>query len=114
MNASENLINVFIKKYANISSSCVCSKIVKQIDLWGIDVVFVIGGIGGNAGAYALRAELERSNVICSVVGIPKSIDNDILLVSKLFFYLFCLLSFHNNANKKNIQKNAGGQMLWF
>lgn len=60
-------------------------KIVKQIDLWGIDVVYVIGGIGGNAGACALQAQLARSNVVCSVIGIPKSIDNDILLIDKCF-----------------------------
>ncbi|KAL4423922.1 hypothetical protein ABPG75_001223 [Micractinium tetrahymenae] len=60
-------------------------QIVKQIDLWGIDMVFVVGGNGGNAGAAAIQEELEKNNIICSVVGVPKSIDNDILLIDKTF-----------------------------
>ncbi|PRW61573.1 phosphofructokinase family [Chlorella sorokiniana] len=60
-------------------------QIVKQIDLWGIDMVFVVGGNGGNAGAAAIQEELEKHNILCSVVGVPKSIDNDILLIDKTF-----------------------------
>lgn len=60
-------------------------QIVKQIDLWGIDMVFVVGGNGGNAGAAAIQEELEKCGIISSVVGVPKSIDNDILLIDKTF-----------------------------
>lgn len=42
-----------------------CRQIVKQIDLWGIDMVFVVGGNGGNAGAAAIQEELEKNNIIC-------------------------------------------------
>lgn len=55
---------------------------MKRIDMWGIDMVFVVGGNGGNAGAAAIQAQCEKDQVICSVVGVPKSIDNDILVVS--------------------------------
>ena len=58
-----------------------CRRIVKQIDMWGVDMVFVVGGNGGNAGANAIQRECEKEGVVCSVTGIPKSIDNDILLV---------------------------------
>lgn len=60
-------------------------KIVKQIDLWGIDILFVVGGNGGNAGAASIQAELDKAGIVCSVVGVPKSIDNDILLIDKCF-----------------------------
>jgi 6-phosphofructokinase 1 len=40
-----------------------------------------VGGNGGNAAANAIQAECEVQGVECSVVGVPKSIDNDILLV---------------------------------
>ncbi|KAK9831834.1 hypothetical protein WJX81_000048 [Elliptochloris bilobata] len=60
-------------------------EIVKRIDMWAIDMVFVVGGNGGNAGAQAIQAECARSGVVCSVVGVPKSIDNDILLIDKCF-----------------------------
>ena len=44
-------------------------------------MVFVVGGNGGNAAAHAIAEECEAQGVVCSVVGVPKSIDNDILLV---------------------------------
>lgn len=43
--------------------------------------LYVVGGNGGNAAANAIHLECERQSVLCSVVGVPKSIDNDILLV---------------------------------
>lgn len=63
-------------------------KIVKSIDIQGYDIVFVVGGNGGNAGAAAITEALGMANVPCSVIGVPKSIDNDILLVS--ISHLFC------------------------
>lgn len=56
-------------------------EIVKRLDMWGVDMLFVVGGNGGNAGANAIQEMCAKENVICAVVGIPKSIDNDILLV---------------------------------
>ena len=40
-------------------------EIVKQIDLWGIDMVFVVGGNGGNAGAAAIQEELHKNGILC-------------------------------------------------
>ena len=45
-------------------------------------MVFVVGGNGGNAGAAAIQAQCEKDGVVCNIVGVPKSIDNDILVVS--------------------------------
>lgn len=61
------------------------SEIVKRIDLWGLNMVFVVGGNGGNAAAHAIAEECDKQGVVCSVVGVPKSIDNDILLVDRCF-----------------------------
>ena len=49
--------------------------------MWALDMVFVVGGNGGNAGADAIQQECQKAGVPCSVIGVPKSIDNDILLV---------------------------------
>ncbi len=54
---------------------------MRRIDLWGLNMVFVVGGNGGNAAAHAIATECEAQGVVCSVIGVPKSIDNDILLV---------------------------------
>ena len=56
-------------------------EIVRRIDLWGLTHLYVVGGNGGNAAANAINTELQAAGVVCSVIGVPKSIDNDILLV---------------------------------
>jgi len=61
------------------------TEIVKRLDMMGVDMLFVVGGNGGNAGAAAIQAECRERDVICSVIGIPKSIDNDILLIDRCF-----------------------------
>ncbi|KAK9836290.1 hypothetical protein WJX81_002333 [Elliptochloris bilobata] len=60
-------------------------RIVQRLSLWGINMLFVVGGNGGNAAANAIQQECEKQSVLCSVVGIPKSVDNDILLIDRCF-----------------------------
>ena len=58
-------------------------ELVKRIDMWGINMLFVVGGNGGHAGANAINELCQLHEVKCCVVGVPKSIDNDILLIDK-------------------------------
>ena len=60
-------------------------KIVESIIDNGINMVFVIGGNGTHAGANAISDECAKRGVKVSVVGVPKTIDNDILLLDKTF-----------------------------
>ena len=60
-------------------------KIVDSILRQGINMLFVIGGNGSHAGANAISAECARRGSLVSVVGVPKTIDNDILLLDKTF-----------------------------
>lgn len=60
-------------------------KIVDSIERQGINMVFVIGGNGSHAGADAISDECARRGLAVSVVGIPKTIDNDILHIDKTF-----------------------------
>ena len=53
----------------------------------GINVVFCIGGDGTQKGAQALHSELQRRGAAIAVVGIPKTIDNDIPFVKVSFGY---------------------------
>jgi 6-phosphofructokinase 1 len=50
-----------------------------------IDMLFCIGGDGTQRGALAIAVEAERRGYALSVVGLPKTIDNDIGLVEKTF-----------------------------
>ncbi len=51
----------------------------------GIDVLFTVGGDGTQRGGRALFEEARRQGHTLAVVGIPKTIDNDVLYVSRTF-----------------------------
>ncbi|EFN55932.1 hypothetical protein CHLNCDRAFT_145205 [Chlorella variabilis] len=59
--------------------------IVEGLRLWGINPLYVIGGKGGNAAAHPIAKECAAQGVVCNVVGVPKSIDNDIQLIDRCF-----------------------------
>jgi 6-phosphofructokinase 1 len=50
-----------------------------------ISILFAIGGDGTLRGASAIAAELSRRNLPIAVVGIPKTIDNDISFIFQSF-----------------------------
>jgi 6-phosphofructokinase 1 len=50
-----------------------------------IDMLFVVGGDGTLRGAHALAEEVARRGLSIAVVGIPKTVDNDVLYVDKTF-----------------------------
>ena len=50
-----------------------------------IDLLFVIGGDGTLRGAAELNAEIHRRGQARSIIGIPKTIDNDIMYLDKSF-----------------------------
>ncbi len=50
-----------------------------------IDILFVIGGDGSLRGAHDIYREIKKRGLPISVVGIPKTIDNDIWFMDKTF-----------------------------
>jgi 6-phosphofructokinase 1 len=50
-----------------------------------ISILFLVGGNGTMRAASAVQAEIERRRLRIAVVGIPKTIDNDISFVSRSF-----------------------------
>lgn len=59
--------------------------IVENLVRLGIDILFVIGGDGTMRGALAISKAVRDCNVPISVVGIPKTIDNDIQFIDRSF-----------------------------
>ncbi len=51
----------------------------------GIDVLFVIGGDGTIRGAMAIADEVARRGLKIGVIGVPKTIDNDIQFIDRSF-----------------------------
>ncbi|KAG9141817.1 hypothetical protein Leryth_013943 [Lithospermum erythrorhizon] len=61
------------------------SEIVDSMEERGINMLFVLGGDGTHAGANAIHNECWKRKLKVAVVGVPKTIDNDILLMDKTF-----------------------------
>jgi len=61
--------------------------LVDTLERLDVGLLLVIGGDGSMRGADAICDEIGRRNAPIAVVGIPKSIDNDIPLVDKTFGY---------------------------
>ena len=51
----------------------------------GVDMLFVIGGDGSQRGAAALHQEVKSRGARLAVVGVPKTIDNDLLFMDRSF-----------------------------
>lgn len=61
------------------------SHMVDTLEEMEIDILFVIGGDGTLRGAAELAREVERRGLKKAIVGIPKTIDNDIMFLDKSF-----------------------------
>lgn len=61
------------------------SDMVDTLERLGINLFFPIGGDGTMRGAQAIAEGIERRDLSIAVVGIPKTIDNDILAIDESF-----------------------------
>jgi 6-phosphofructokinase 1 len=61
------------------------AEIVDEIERMNLNILFAIGGDGTQKGAIAIADELDRRRLKVSVIGIPKTIDNDLLFVDRSF-----------------------------
>lgn len=64
------------------------SRAVDNLIKLGINILFTIGGDGTQRGGNALFQEAHKRGYALSVVGIPKTIDNDVAFVSRTFGYV--------------------------
>jgi len=60
-------------------------EMVDTLAALGIGALFVVGGDGTLRGATKIIAEIERRGLLISVIGIPKTIDNDIHFIDRSF-----------------------------
>jgi 6-phosphofructokinase 1 len=61
------------------------TEMVETLVALGIRALFVVGGDGTLRGAMKLVAEIERRGLSIAVVGVPKTIDNDIHFIDRSF-----------------------------
>ena len=60
-------------------------EIVDAIERLNLNMLFTIGGDGTTKGALAIAAEIEKRNLKVAVIGIPKTIDNDLSFIQRSF-----------------------------
>jgi 6-phosphofructokinase 1 len=60
-------------------------EMMRTLQELNVRVLFAIGGDGTLRGAHAIAEEASRRGLELAVVGVPKTIDNDILFVQKTF-----------------------------
>ena len=60
-------------------------EVVDSIERLNLNMLFTIGGDGTTKGALAIAEEIEKRNLKISVIGIPKTIDNDLSFIQRSF-----------------------------
>ncbi|MDQ7033097.1 MAG: ATP-dependent 6-phosphofructokinase [Desulfonauticus sp.] len=60
-------------------------EIVDSLERLNVNILFMIGGDGTMKAANAIYQEIKKRGLKLSVIGVPKTIDNDIYLVSQTF-----------------------------
>jgi 6-phosphofructokinase 1 len=61
--------------------------VVDFLDQRGVSVLFTVGGDGTQRGAHAIVSEIQRRKLPISLIGIPKTIDDDVQYVNRSFGY---------------------------
>lgn len=61
------------------------SEIVDTIQEMGINMMFIIGGDGTQRGSLDISNEVEKRGLKCSIIGIPKTVDNDLQFIDRSF-----------------------------
>jgi 6-phosphofructokinase 1 len=61
------------------------SDIVDAIEALNMNMMFIIGGDGTQRGSLEIAEEIERRGLKVAVVGIPKTIDNDVSFIGRTF-----------------------------
>lgn len=80
------------------------AELVNNLQKQQIDMLFVIGGDGSMRGAEALWDEIRARAAMISVIGIPKTIDNDIPYVRRTFGFDTAVAEAVKAINVANIE----------
>jgi 6-phosphofructokinase 1 len=77
---------------------------VATLERLGIGILFAIGGDGTLRGAQKIGAEADRRGLALSVIGIPKTIDNDVSYVQRTFGFETAVTEARRATSAANIE----------
>ena len=61
--------------------------VVDFLEQRGVSILFTVGGDGTQRGAHDIASEIQRRNLPIAIIGIPKTIDDDVQYVNRSFGY---------------------------
>ena len=73
----------------------------------GIDILFVVGGDGSMRGAAGIAATLRERDLPIGVIGIPKTIDNDIPFIGQSFGFVTSFSAAAKAINAAKVEAHA-------
>jgi 6-phosphofructokinase 1 len=80
---------------------------VDRLEDLGIGILFAIGGDGTLRGAHAISSEVAARGLAISVIGVPKTIDNDISFVQKTFGFETAVTEARRSTYAANAEAEA-------
>jgi 6-phosphofructokinase 1 len=80
------------------------NEMVDFLGLHGIDILFCIGGDGTLRAANLIYEEIKRRGEKISIIGIPKTIDNDINMIHKTFGFSTAFSEALNSINCAHVE----------
>jgi 6-phosphofructokinase 1 len=72
-----------------------------------VDILFVVGGDGTQRGGAEIFQEAKRRGHALAVVGVPKTIDNDVAFVSRTFGYLTAVEEASEAINRAHTEAHS-------
>ena len=82
-------------------------EIVDCLDRMDINILFCIGGDGTMRGAQAIAEEIEKRELNISVMGIPKTIDNDISFTDNSFGFQTAYATAIDSIRSAHVEANG-------
>ncbi|CAN6441394.1 unnamed protein product [Victoria cruziana] len=92
----------------------ITKRIVDSIQDRGINQVYIIGGDGTQKGALDIFEEIKSRGLKIAVVGIPKTIDNDIAVIDKSFGFDTAVEEAQRAINAAHVEAESGENGVGF
>jgi 6-phosphofructokinase 1 len=73
----------------------------------GVDILFCIGGDGTQCGAHAIAEEAQRRGAKLAVVGIPKTIDNDVKFCQQTFGFFTAVAEAEQVIDRAHVEAKS-------
>jgi 6-phosphofructokinase 1 len=83
------------------------SEIVDTLQRGGIDILFCLGGDGTLRGAGEIAEEIKKRDLKISIVGVPKTIDNDLNFVGRTFGFETAVYETHEIIKAAHIEAHG-------